>query len=112
MVPYADFNLLKFPDKEKAMEKIADLTLLSDIFPTGFHGAVMAKVGLSFGLCGLWPVWPLACAASGLYGLWPVWPAADGLWPVFGLLRCWPLWPTASVTCAWPLAQCLLTPGP
>ena len=45
MVPYADFNLLKFPDREQAMEKITDLTLLSDIFPTGFHGAVMAKVG-------------------------------------------------------------------
>lgn len=35
MVPYADFNLLKFPDKSHAMEKIKDLTLLSDIFPTG-----------------------------------------------------------------------------
>src|SRR3954451_7470114 len=38
MVPYADWNLLKFPDKEQAMEKILDLTMLSDIFPTGFHG--------------------------------------------------------------------------
>ncbi len=45
MVPYADFNLLRFPDKDKAMEKIRDLTLLSDIFPTGFHGAVTAGVG-------------------------------------------------------------------
>ena len=45
MVPYADFNLLKFPDKDQAMEKIGDLTLLSDIFPTGFHGAVTAGVG-------------------------------------------------------------------
>jgi glutathione-independent formaldehyde dehydrogenase len=35
MVPYADFNLLKFPDKERALSKIRDLTLLSDIFPTG-----------------------------------------------------------------------------
>ena len=39
MVPYADFNLLKFPDKDQAMEKILDLTMLSDIFPTGYHGA-------------------------------------------------------------------------
>ena len=39
MVPYADWNLLKFPDKEQAMEKILDLTMLSDIFPTGYHGA-------------------------------------------------------------------------
>lgn len=45
MVPYADFNLLKFPDRDQAMEKIRDLTLLSDIFPTGFHGAVTAGVG-------------------------------------------------------------------
>ena len=34
MIPYADFNLLKFPDKDQAMDKIKDLTLLSDIFPT------------------------------------------------------------------------------
>ena len=45
MVPYADFNLLKFPDRDQAMEKITDLTLLSDIFPTGYHGAVTAGVG-------------------------------------------------------------------
>src|SRR4051812_27132302 len=45
MVPYADWNLLKFPDPEQAMEKILDLTMLSDIFPTGFHGAYTAGVG-------------------------------------------------------------------
>ena len=45
MVPYADFNLLKFPDRDRAMAKIRDLTLLSDIFPTGYHGAVTAGVG-------------------------------------------------------------------
>jgi len=45
MCPYADFNLLKFPDKAQAMSKIKDLTLLSDIFPTGYHGAVTAGVG-------------------------------------------------------------------
>ncbi len=44
MVPYADFNLLKFPDKDRAMAKMRDLTLLSDIFPTGYHGAVTAGV--------------------------------------------------------------------
>ena len=44
MVPYADFNLLKFPDKDQAMEKILDLTMLSDIFPTGYHGCVTAGV--------------------------------------------------------------------
>ncbi|MFC8598279.1 MULTISPECIES: formaldehyde dehydrogenase, glutathione-independent [unclassified Isoptericola] len=46
LVPYADWNLLKFPDKDQALEKIMDLTMLSDIFPTGFHGAVTAGVGV------------------------------------------------------------------
>jgi glutathione-independent formaldehyde dehydrogenase len=65
MVPYADFNLLKFPDKDRAMEKIKDLTLLSDIFPTGFHGAVTAGVGPGsiVYVAGAGPV-GLACAAS------------------------------------------------
>lgn len=65
MVPYADFNALKFPDKGQAMEKIKDLTLLSDIFPTGFHGAYSAGVGpgtIAY-VAGAGPV-GLACAAS------------------------------------------------
>lgn len=65
MVPYADFNLLKFPDKDRAMEKIKDLTCLSDILPTGFHGAVTAGVGPGsiVYVAGGGPV-GLACAAS------------------------------------------------
>jgi glutathione-independent formaldehyde dehydrogenase len=65
MVPYADFNLLKFPDKDQAMEKIKDLTCLSDIFPTGYHGAVTAgvKPGSTVYVAGAGPV-GLACAAS------------------------------------------------
>ncbi len=65
MVPYADFNLLRFPDAEQAMEKIRDLTCLSDIFPTGFHGAVSAGVGPGsvVYVAGAGPV-GLACAAS------------------------------------------------
>ncbi len=64
MVPYADFNLLKLP-KERAMEKIKDLTLLSDIFPTGYHGAVSAGIGPGsiVYVAGAGPV-GLACAAS------------------------------------------------
>jgi glutathione-independent formaldehyde dehydrogenase len=65
LVPYADFNLLKFPDKDQAMAKIKDLTLLSDIFPTGYHGAVTAGVGpgsVAY-VAGAGPV-GLACAAS------------------------------------------------
>src|SRR5580698_4944893 len=65
MVPYADFNLIKFPDKAQAMEKIKDLTMLSDILPTGFHGAVNAGVGVGsiVYVAGAGPV-GLATAAS------------------------------------------------
>ena len=65
MVPYADFNLIKFPDKAQAMEKIKDLTMLSDILPTGFHGAVTAGVGVGsiIYVAGAGPV-GLAAAAS------------------------------------------------
>src|SRR5690349_19639801 len=65
LVPYADFNLIKFPNKEKAMAKIQDLTLLSDIFPTGYHGAFTAGVttGSVVYVAGAGPV-GLACAAS------------------------------------------------
>jgi glutathione-independent formaldehyde dehydrogenase len=65
MVPYADWNLLKFPDKDRAMAKIADLTLLSDILPTGYHGAVTAGVrtGSVVYVAGAGPV-GLACAVS------------------------------------------------
>ena len=65
MIPYADFNLLKFPDKDQAMEKIQDLALLSDIFPTGYHGAVSAGVttGSTVYVAGGGPV-GLASAAS------------------------------------------------
>jgi len=65
MVPYADFNCLVFPDRDQAMEKIRDLTMLSDIFPTGYHGAVSAGVGpgTTVYVAGAGPV-GLACAAS------------------------------------------------
>ena len=65
MVPFADFNLLKFPDKEQAMEKILDLTMLSDIFPTGYHGCYMAGVttGSTVYVAGAGPV-GLAAAHS------------------------------------------------
>src|SRR6202007_1607753 len=65
VVPYADWNLLKFPDKDQALEKILDLTMLSDIFPTGYHGAVTAGVtsGSTVYVAGAGPV-GLACAAA------------------------------------------------
>lgn len=70
MVPYADFNLLKFPDSDQAMEKIRDLTLLSDIFPTGFHGCVTAGVGpgSTVYIAGAGPVGLAAAASAHLLG--------------------------------------------
>ena len=70
MVPYADFNLIKFPNKDKAMAKIRDLTLLSDIFPTGFHGCVQAgvKPGSTVYIAGAGPVGLAAAAGAQLLG--------------------------------------------
>src|ERR1700750_2918017 len=67
MVLYADFNLLRFPDKDQALAKIRDLTCLSDILPTGYHGCVTAGVttGSTVLIAGAGPV-GLAAAASAL----------------------------------------------
>jgi glutathione-independent formaldehyde dehydrogenase len=70
MVPYADFNLLKFPEKDRAMEKIRDLTCLSDILPTGYHGCVSAGVGPGtiVYIAGAGPVGLAAAASAQLLG--------------------------------------------
>ena len=70
MVPYADWNLLKFPDRDQAMEKILDLTMLSDIFPTGYHGAYTAGVtsGSTVYIAGAGPVGLASAASSWLLG--------------------------------------------
>ncbi|KFX69471.1 aldehyde dismutase [Pseudomonas taeanensis MS-3] len=70
MVPYADFNLLKFPDADQALEKVRDLTLLSDIFPTGFHGCVTAGVGpgSTVYIAGAGPVGLAAAVSAQLLG--------------------------------------------
>ncbi len=70
MVPYADFNLLRFPDKDAAMLKIADLTCLSDILPTGYHGAVTAGVGpgATVYIAGAGPVGLASAASARLLG--------------------------------------------
>jgi glutathione-independent formaldehyde dehydrogenase len=70
MVPYADWNLLKFPDRDQAMEKILDLTMLSDIFPTGYHGCVTAGVttGSTVYVAGAGPVGLAAAASAQLLG--------------------------------------------
>lgn len=79
MVPYADFNLLRLgskkgekglPSKAQAMAKIKDLTLLSDIFPTGFHGAYTAGVGpgSTVYIAGAGPVGLASAASAQLLG--------------------------------------------
>lgn len=70
MVPYADFNLLKFPDRDAALAKIRDLTCLSDILPTGYHGAVTAGVGpgSTVYVAGAGPVGLAAAASARLLG--------------------------------------------
>jgi glutathione-independent formaldehyde dehydrogenase len=65
-VPYADFNVLRIPaDRDTVLAKMRDLTMLSDIFPTGYHGAYTAGVttGSTVYVAGAGPV-GLACATS------------------------------------------------
>lgn len=70
VVPYADWNLLRFPDRDAALEKILDLAMLSDIFPTGFHGCVTAGVGVgsTVYIAGAGPVGLAAAASAQLLG--------------------------------------------
>ena len=70
MVPFADFNLLKFPDRDQALAKILDLTMLSDIFPTGYHGAYTAGVttGSTVYVAGAGPVGLAAAYSAHLLG--------------------------------------------
>ncbi|HMN43792.1 MAG TPA: formaldehyde dehydrogenase, glutathione-independent [Povalibacter sp.] len=70
MIPYADFNLLKFPDRDRARARIRDLTCLSDILPTGYHGAVTAGVGpgSTVYIAGAGPVGLAAAASARLLG--------------------------------------------
>jgi glutathione-independent formaldehyde dehydrogenase len=70
MVPFADFNLLRFPDRDQALEKILDLTMLSDIFPTGYHGAYTAGVrtGSTAYVAGAGPVGLAAAYSAQLLG--------------------------------------------
>jgi glutathione-independent formaldehyde dehydrogenase len=66
-VPFADFNLLELPP---GTEYEADFTTLSDIFPTGYHGAELAGVGPgdTVAVFGAGPVGLLAAHSSYLRG--------------------------------------------
>jgi len=70
MTPYADFNLLKFPDRDQALARIRDLTMLTDILPTGFHAAVRAQVGVgsTVYIAGCGPVGLAAAASARILG--------------------------------------------
>lgn len=70
LVPYADWNLLKFPERDQALEKMMNLTMLSDILPTGYHGAVTAgvEVGSTVYIAGAGPVGLAAAASAQLLG--------------------------------------------
>jgi glutathione-independent formaldehyde dehydrogenase len=70
MVPYADWNCLRFPDRDQALEKIRDLAMLSDIFPTGYHGCVTAGVttGSTVYIAGAGPVGLAAATSAHLLG--------------------------------------------
>ena len=66
-VPYADFNLLELPP---GTEFERDFTMLSDIFPTGYHGAELAGVspGDTVAVFGAGPVGLLAAHSAYLRG--------------------------------------------
>lgn len=66
-VPYADFNLLQLPEGD---EHEADFTMLSDIFPTGYHGCRLAGVGPghTVAIFGAGPVGLLAAHSAFLLG--------------------------------------------
>jgi glutathione-independent formaldehyde dehydrogenase len=66
-VPYADFNLLELPEGN---DLESDFTMLSDIFPTGYHGTELAKVmpGNSVAIFGAGPVGLMAAHSAWLRG--------------------------------------------
>jgi glutathione-independent formaldehyde dehydrogenase len=66
LCPYADFNLLRLQRDKNTEETLLDLALLSDILPTGYHGAVTAGVttGSTVYVVGAGPVGLCAAACA------------------------------------------------
>jgi glutathione-independent formaldehyde dehydrogenase len=66
-VPWADFNLLELPP---GTEHEQDFTLLSDIFPTGYHGTELAGVepGRTVAVFGAGPVGLMAALSANIRG--------------------------------------------
>lgn len=71
-VPWADFNLLNLPE---GTEHESDFALLSDIFPTGYHGGELAMVspGKNVVVFGAGPVGLMAAYSAMLRGAARVW---------------------------------------
>ena len=67
-VPYADFNCLRLP--EDAEEKEDDYVMLSDIFPTGWHGVELSGFlpGESIAIYGAGPVGLMAAHSAEIRG--------------------------------------------
>jgi glutathione-independent formaldehyde dehydrogenase len=66
-VPWADFNLLELPE---GTEWEQDFTMLSDIFPTGYHGVELSglKPGETIAIFGAGPVGLMAAHSAALRG--------------------------------------------
>jgi glutathione-independent formaldehyde dehydrogenase len=66
-VPYADFNLLELP---AGSEHENDFTMLSDVFPTGYHATELAQVspGRTVAIFGAGPVGLMAAHSANLRG--------------------------------------------
>lgn len=66
-VPFADFNALRLPD---GTEHENDFTMLSDIFPTGWHGTRLAGLepGESVTIMGAGPVGLMAALSAQIQG--------------------------------------------
>ena len=66
-VPWADFNLLHLPEGD---DHESDFTMLSDIFPTGYHGTELAMVapGKTVAVFGAGPVGLMAAYSAMLRG--------------------------------------------
>jgi len=66
-VPWADFNLLHLPEGK---DHESDFTMLSDIFPTGYHGTELAQVapGKTVAIFGAGPVGLMAAHSAAIRG--------------------------------------------
>jgi len=69
-VPFADFNALRLPGGADSREHELDYTMLSDIFPTAWHGTVLSGLqpGESVAIMGAGPVGLMAALSARIQG--------------------------------------------